>query len=96
MVVALPRTLLGTRDRALLFLGFAGAFRRSELVALRVEDLQSTDEDSKYACGSKTDQEGQGLTVGIPGASRAALCPIRAMEAWLAAAELADRAVFRR
>ena len=34
-----PPTLIGKRDRAILALGFAGAFRRSELAALKVEDL---------------------------------------------------------
>jgi len=61
MVASLPEGLLRIRDRALLLLGFAGAFRRSELVALDVEDL------AEYAEGlvvrlrrSKTDQEGRG------------------------------------
>jgi len=35
MVDTLPRGLIGTRDRALLLVGFAGAFRRSELAPLR-------------------------------------------------------------
>jgi hypothetical protein len=34
MVETLPKNLLGERDAALLLLGFAGAFRRSELVSL--------------------------------------------------------------
>ncbi len=38
---ALPDTLLGKRDHALLVIGFAGAFRRSELVVLRMEDIQT-------------------------------------------------------
>jgi len=33
--------LKGLRDRALLLLGFAGAFRRSELVALDVSDIET-------------------------------------------------------
>ena len=39
---ALPDTLLGKRDHALLVMGFAGAFRRSELVALTMGDVQTT------------------------------------------------------
>jgi site-specific recombinase XerD len=39
----LPSGLLGIRDRAILLNGFAGAFRRSELVALDVEDLEFGD-----------------------------------------------------
>jgi integrase len=39
-VTALPENLLGARDAALLLVGFAGAFRRSELVALNWEDVK--------------------------------------------------------
>jgi integrase len=96
LVGALPRTLLGMRDRALLLVGFAGAFRRSELAALRVEDLDWTDEGLKVRLRrSKTDQEGEGRTVEIPRGARAALCPVRALEAWLTAAGVTAGAVFR-
>jgi site-specific recombinase XerD len=44
MLAGLPDTLLGCRDRALLLVGFAGAFRRSELVALHLEDIESSRE----------------------------------------------------
>jgi site-specific recombinase XerD len=44
MAIAAPDSLQGLRDRALLLLGFAGAFRRSELVALDVGDVEETDE----------------------------------------------------
>ncbi len=61
MVSALPDSLLGTRDRALLLLGFAGAFRRSELVSLDVGDVQETREGLVATLKrSKTDQEGEG------------------------------------
>jgi site-specific recombinase XerD len=39
MMRALPETLQGTRDRALLLIGFAGGFRRSELARLAIEDI---------------------------------------------------------
>lgn len=45
MVSTLPDTLLGVRDRALLLLGFAGAFRRGELAVLDVADLVQWDAD---------------------------------------------------
>jgi site-specific recombinase XerC len=38
MMDATDAGIIGTRDRALILLGFAGAFRRSELVGLNVED----------------------------------------------------------
>jgi site-specific recombinase XerC len=56
----------GFRDRALLLRGFAGAFRRSMLVALNVEDLQYCDGGLRVTIRkSKTDQEGVGATIGI-------------------------------
>jgi integrase len=49
MLVLCPDTLIGKRDRALLALGFAGAFRRSELCALQVDDLVEVPDGG---CGS--------------------------------------------
>lgn len=61
----IPDSLLGRRDRALLLLGFAGAFRRSELVALDINDLETNrDGLTVQIRRSKTDQEGRKL--GIP------------------------------
>jgi integrase len=78
--------LKGIRDRALLLLGFAGAFRRSELVALNVEDIEETPDGMKITIRrSKTDQEGEGQKVGIPRGKHAATCPVRALTAWLRA-----------
>lgn len=58
--------LLGLRDRALLLVGFAGAFRRSELVSLEVSDVTFTDDGLVITLRrSKTDQEGEGRKVGI-------------------------------
>lgn len=66
-----PDTLKGKRDRALLALGFAGAFRRSELLALRVEDLTETKDGLRVLIRrSKTDQEGEGQEIAIPRGSR--------------------------
>jgi len=56
-----PQTLKGLRDRALLLLGFAGALRRSELVALDTDQLIERDEGiAVRIASSKTDQEGSG------------------------------------
>lgn len=96
MVAALPDGLLGDRDRALLLVGFAGAFRRSELVALSVEDLADTADGLIVTIRrSKTDQEGAGRTVGIPYGSDPASCPVRAVRAWLASGGISDGALFR-
>jgi site-specific recombinase XerD len=78
------KRLLDVRDRALLLLGFAGALRRSELVALNVEDLKINREGLIVTIRrSKTDPEGQGRLVGIPYGSTPATCPVRALQSWL-------------
>jgi site-specific recombinase XerD len=95
MVDALPASTLGARDRALLLLGFAGAFRRSELVGLDVGDVRGTTDGFVVTLRrSKTDQEGQGGEVGIPYGSTPATCPVRAVRAWLAARRVAGPALF--
>jgi site-specific recombinase XerD len=59
MALAAGEDIKGQRDRALLLIGFAGAFRRSELVALDVEDLEEGELGFRVAIRrSKTDQEG--------------------------------------
>src|SRR5438128_1720986 len=64
--------LLELCDRALLLLGFAGAFRRSELVGLDLEDLEFSRAGLVVRLRrSKTDQEGQGRRIGIPRGQRA-------------------------
>lgn len=96
LLEALPESLKGKRDRALLLLGFAGAFRRSELVALDVEDLDFTEEGLVVMLKrSKTDQEGEGRKVGIPYGSFPATCPIRSLRTWLEASETDSGPVFR-
>jgi integrase len=83
------------RDRALLLFGFSGAFRRSELVALRVEDLTETPDGLRVRIRhSKTDQEGVGQEIAIPRGTR--LRPVEALRAWLAAAGITEGPVFRR
>lgn len=89
-----PDTLAGKRDRALLALGFAGAFRRSELVALEVADLAEVGDGLRVTIRrSKTDQEGAGQEIAIPRGYR--LRPVEAVQTWLAAAEINSGPVFR-
>lgn len=83
MLAALPENLLGIRDRALLLVGFAGAFRRSELVALDWDDVEFTKDGLAVTIRrSKTDQAAEGRKIGIPYGHEAAACPFRALEAW--------------
>jgi site-specific recombinase XerD len=96
MVNVLPPGLIGVRDRALLLLGFAGAFRRSELVALDVADLELTREGIVVTLRrSKTDQEGEGRRLGIPAGQHAATCPVQAIRAWTAIAGIVEGPLFR-
>lgn len=96
MVEALPTTLRGKRDRAMLLFGFAGAFRRSELVGLTVADLTFTEEGVAVTLRrSKTDQEGKGRKVGLPYGSSPTMCPVRAVQAWLDGAGHEEGPLFR-
>jgi integrase len=77
-------TLSGARDRALLLVGFAGAFRRSELVSLDVADVSFTADGAVVQLRrSKTDQEAEGRKVGLPFGSHPLTCPVRALRDWL-------------
>ena len=90
-------SLRGERDRALLLLGFAGAFRRSELVTLRVADLAFGPHGvSVLLPRSKSDQEGQGTVVYVAANPLAAHCPVAALRSWLGAAGIREGWVFRR
>jgi integrase len=94
MLALCPDTMIGKRDRALLCLGFAGAFRRSELCALEVADLTEVPDGLRILIRrSKGDQEGQGQEVAIPRGYK--LRPVEAVQTWLAAASISDGPVFR-
>ena len=72
------------RDRAMLLLGFAGAFRRSELVSIRVSDVHFVGEGARvWLARSKTDQQGVGMWKAIPRSTDPDVCPVRAVAAWL-------------
>lgn len=96
MMRLLPDTIIGVRDRALLLIGFAGALRRSELVALDVEDLEFQQAGVVLHIGrSKTDQEGEGQEVAIPFGQYEATCPVVAVQSWLSVAGITSGPVFR-
>jgi len=91
-----PGTRRGLRDRAILLLGFAGAFRRSELVGLDLEDLvERPDGLAVRLRRSKTDPEGRGELRGIPFGRRAETCPVLAVRAWREASGLTSGPLFR-
>jgi site-specific recombinase XerD len=95
VMVDKQQPIKAARDRALFLIGFAGAFRRAELVSIRCEDI------CEYSTGmsiliqrSKTDQEGAGRTVYIPHAS-GARCPVAALKAYRAIAGIESGWLFR-
>lgn len=89
--------LAGARDRALFLVCFAGALRRSELVALDVEHVTWTRNGMKLLIErSKTDTEGAGAEVAIPRGQLPETCPVIALQQWLTAAEIAVGPVFRK
>jgi integrase len=96
MLEPLTDTTIDVRDRALLLLGFAGAFRRSELVSFNVDDVRVVANGLEVTLRrSKTDQEGEGRLIGVPYGSNPATCPVRAMRAWLDRSEMLDGPLFR-
>jgi site-specific recombinase XerD len=96
MVEATDAGLIDLRDRALVLLGFAGAFRRSELVGLDVADLAFDRGGLTVTLRrSKTDQDGAGRKIGIPYGSNPDTCPVRIVQAWLQQAAISEGAVFR-
>ena len=90
-------TIRGKRDAALLLVGFAGGFRRSELVALDVADVESIDGGIRITIRrSKTDTDGEGRVFEIAAnPSKTKPCPVRALATWLDAAGIEDGPIFR-
>lgn len=83
------------RDRALLLIGFAGAFRRSELVGFDCSDVEHGGRGIVlHLRRSKTDQTGQGRKIAIPH-GRTRWCPVRHLADWLAHAEIEEGPLFR-
>lgn len=85
------------RDRALLLVGFAGAMRRSELVALDLSDLDFCTEGVRITIRrSKTDQAGATQQIAIPFGSRPETCPVEALRRWLSYSGISEGSLFRR
>jgi len=98
MLKATPEDdLLAIRDRAVLLLGFAGGFRRSELAALDTADCTLVEEGVDVLIRwSKTDQEGEGRTVSIPRGRHPETCPVIALQRWLSIGDIRSGPLFRR
>ena len=88
--------IVSLRDRALIFLGFAGAFRRSELVRVQVDELTFSPEGmTVFIPHAKGDQLGHGATIAIPYSPDKEICAVRAVEQWILTAQLQSGPLFR-
>ena len=84
-----------SKNRALILVGFAGGFRRSELVAILYEDVDFVSEGVKiFVKRSKTDQSGEGMTKGIPYFSNPDYCPVISLKNWLEKSEIKSGKIF--
>ena len=83
------------KNRALILIGFAGGFRRSELVDIDYEDLDFVPEGVKiFVKRSKTDQSGEGMTKGIPHFSNSVYCPVISLKNWIEKSEIKSGKIF--
>jgi integrase len=90
------RSVADVRDRALLLLGFTGAFRRSELTAIDIDDLRFSRRGLVVTIRtSKTDQISEGQRVAIP-SSCTDLCAVAAVRKLLACRATTSSALFQR
>jgi len=95
LLAPIPDDLRGLRDRALLLVGFAGALRRSELAAIRLGDLDRTDQGYELTLKRSKGSQTEAVLVPLP-YGRTELCPVRALARWLDAAAITEGPVFRR
>jgi site-specific recombinase XerC len=87
--------LKSIRDRAILLIGFAGAFRRSELSQLDINDVEWLPNGIIITLNrSKTDQEGTGRRIAIP-LGRTQRCPVTTLRNWGDRTGITDGALFR-
>lgn len=94
-----PDTLIGKRDKALLLIDFCSALRRSEVVALTMDNVQIHHEKRMALVTiekSKGDQYAKGQTVQVEFANNPRYCPIRAYQDWIEAAGIRQGPIFRR
>jgi integrase len=87
--------LLAQRNRAILLVAFSGAFRRSEVADIDVENIEYDDHGAAITLPhSKTNQDGEHEVVLIPFGTTSELCPVRAIAEWCASAGIVDGPIF--
>ena len=83
------------RDKSLILLGFAGGFRRSELVEIEVDDVEFVNEGVKiFIKRSKTDQSGEGMTKAIPYFNNNLYCPVNSLKKWIKLSDIKTGKIF--
>jgi integrase len=95
VVDALGTSLRDARDRAVLLVGWAGALRRSEIVSIDLDDLRFSDEGVTIRLRQTKSSQDAVVSVDIPKAKNEAVCPVRALRAWLELSHITDGPVFR-
>ena len=84
-----------SKNKALILIGFAGGFRRSELVSVLYEDVEFVNEGVKiFVKRSKTDQSGEGMTKGIPYFSNPEYCPVTSLKDWIKENDIKSGKIF--
>ena len=85
------------RDKTLILIGFAGGFRRTELISINYEDLDFVEDGLKITIKkSKTDQFGEGMIKGLPYFTNDIYCPVTNLKAWLEISKIKTGPVFRK
>jgi site-specific recombinase XerD len=85
------------RDRSIILIGFAGGFRRNEIVSLDYEDLDFVQQGLKISLKrSKTDQFGEGLIKGLPYFDNSQYCPVVSIHKWIEISKIDSGPLFRR
>ena len=85
-----------SKNKALLLVGFAGGFRRSELVEITIDDIEFVKEGVKiFVKRSKTDQSGEGMTKGIPYFTNPSYCPVISLKDWIKEGDIKSGKVFK-
>ena len=83
------------RDKAIILTGFAGGFRRSELVSIDYDDLEFVTEGVKiFIKRSKTDQSGEGMTKALPYFGNKEFCPVTFLKKWLDISKIKKGLIF--
>ena len=84
------------RNKAIILIGFAGGFRRSELVNIDYEDIEFVREGIKiFIKRSKTDQSGEGMIKAIPYFDNKIYCPVTALKHWIELSQINSDKIFK-